>query len=1098
MSKRGKHLALKIILWSILGLVVAVAVTVQIVLSPKVLTRLANKYAAEYVDGEVRFSNIKASVFKSFPNLNVTADGFSVVGQDPPDTLASFDRLSLSVNYMEALKGKVKVKHAILEHPRIFLHQYDSTRASWNIIKIPSSEDTSSFTLPPISVGRVSLEKSPYIEYKNDPDSIAAAVSVDHLTIKNLKDHYGINLDSKVALNMTSTGKMDLPVRLQSELYTDFDRKVFSVKDLKASLAMLDLQAEGMVDMSSDSIYIKASAAMDDEPVRDVTRYFGDNFPILKKLDTDARLSLDADCDGFYNPKTGKLPELTVRAFVPDSKIAWKGLDEKGRFDLDATAYIRDGILSAEVPDLCLKIKGADVELKGSSEDLLNDDPLLKVDSRLHLVLDSLMRFLPEGTDIRARGNLDGNLKGSFRLSQLDLYNFDKIGLQGSLSSPGIRIRAFGDSLSAFLGRTAVSLGPLSKTSPSDSSSKHVGLTASVDSLSAQYGPSTYFRGRGIRLTARNSEETVKGTKNRHPLTGRVDITSIGMMDLDSCFVGVRDSRNTYKLYQAPKDGETTPYLNISSQNKRIFVRESVNRYSVEVAALTATASPATRQAFRQAQGTGRWGARRDSLGQRRLNRPVYDRDFEKKDIRISLGDSFSKFMREWNISGNLSVGNGKVITPYMPLENSFAGLEGKFTNNQIDLSSLTLRSGSSDISARGTLSGLRRALSSGRGMLNLNLNLSSDTIDVNELLLAINAGRQFTPPGGNTALSVVDDNEYMEVVKEEAVADTASLSSLIVVPGNLNAKVNVQAGTIKYSDLETSFASADLEMKGRCLQVSNTLAMTNMGEVFLEGFYATRSKQDITSGFDLMFSNITAEKVIQLFPAVDSIVPMLKAFSGMLDCELAATASIDTAMNIMLPTLNGMVKIDGKDLTLSESEDLDKLRKTLRFKDRDSSYIDKMSVRGIVKENQLEVFPFILKVDRYTLALDGLQGFDQNFKYHVAALKSPIPFRFGVNLGGNFTDWRWKLGKAKFKSTTIPLFDDEIDGLRLNLVSSIHNIFDRGIEQAIRRNEEAQQAIEEKKTEVAYSADLTEDLSEKEVKELEAAEEEDSSLRSE
>ena len=85
----------------------------------------------------------------------------------------------------------------------------------------------------------------------------------------------------------------------------------------------------------------------------------------------------------------------------------------------------------------------------------MSGDPLLKVDSQVHhLVLDSLMRFLPEGTDISARGNLDGNLKGSFRLSQLDLYNFDKIGLQGSLSSNGIRIRAFGDTLTAFLGRT--------------------------------------------------------------------------------------------------------------------------------------------------------------------------------------------------------------------------------------------------------------------------------------------------------------------------------------------------------------------------------------------------------------------------------------------------------------------------------------------------------------------------------------------------------------------------------------------------------------------------------------------------------------------
>ncbi len=1086
MSGKGKHTALKVILWSLLGLVVAISVAIQIILSPKFLTKTANKYAAEYVDGTINFSNIKASVFKSFPNLNVTADGFSVVGLNPPDTLASFDRLSLSVNYMEALRGRIKVHHAILEHPRIFLHQYDSTRASWDIIKIPSSEDTSSFSLPPISLGKVSLEKSPYIEYVSDPDSLSAAVSFDQLSIKSQRDQYDFDLKSRISLDMTPTGEMDLPVVIKAGLVPDFKRKVFSVKDLKASIAMLDLQADALVDMSADSIYIKAAASMDDEPVDEVTKYFGKNFPSLKKLDTDARLSLDASCDGFYNPKTGKLPELTVHALVPDSKIAWKGLDEKGRFDMDATASIRDGILSAQIPDLCLKIKGADVELKGSSEDLLSDDPLLKVDSRIHLVLDSLMRFLPEGTNISARGNLDGNLKGSFRISQLDLYNFDKIGIQGSLTSPGIRVRAFGDTLSAFLGRTAVSLGPLSKTSPSDSSSKHVGLTASVDSLSAQYGPSTYFRGRGIRLTARNSEETVKGTKNRHPLIGRIDIASFGMRDLDSTFIGIRDSKNTYKLYQAPKDGETKPYLNISSQNKGIFLRESVNRYSLREAALTLSASP-TKPTERTFQGT-RLGFRRDSLRQGRPNRRVLEKDFEKKDIKISLGESFSKYVKEWDVAGTLKVGGGKVITPYFPLENSLSDLDGKFTNNTIDLNSLTLRSGSSDISARGSLSGLRRILSSRRGLLNLNLNLSSATIDLDELLLAIASGQGYVPPGDKASLEDLDDDSYLETVQGEAVVDSSALSSLIVVPGNLIAKVSVQAGTIRYSDLETSFASTDLEMKERCLQISNTLAMTNMGEVFMEGFYSTQTKEDITAGFDLMFSNITAEKVIQLFPAVDSIMPMLKSFAGLLDCEIAATASIDTTMSIVLPSLNGMVKIDGKDLTLSESEGLDKLRKTLRFKDRDSSYIEKMSVRGIVKENQLEVFPFILKVDRYTLALDGLQGFDQNFKYHVAAIKSPIPFRFGVNLGGNFDDWRWKLGKAKFKSTKIPLFDEEIDGLRLNLVSSIHNIFDRGIEHAIKRNEEAQQAIEEKKAEVAYSADLTEDLSEKEVKELEAA----------
>ena len=401
----------------------------------------------------------------------------------------------------------------------------------------------------------------------------------------------------------------------------------------------------------------------------------------------------------------------------------------------------------------------------------------------------------------------------------------------------------------------------------------------------------------------------------------------------------------------------------------------------------------------------------------------------------------------------------------------------------------MILKSGVSDISAAGSLVGIKRALTSGRGRLNLNMNLSSSLIDLNELLLAINAGKQYVPPGDKAALSGVDDRTYLDAVKEEAVVDTSAISSLIVIPSNLNAKVNIQAQTIKYSDLETSFMSTDLDMRERCIQVTNTLAMTNMGEVFLEGFYSTRTKKDLKAGFDLMLSNITAEKVIRLFPAVDSIMPMLKAFKGLLDCEMATTASIDTNMNIVLPTLSGMIKIDGKDLSLSESKDLDKLRKTLMFKDRDSSYIDKMSARGIVKENQLEVFPFILKVDRYTVALNGIQGFDQNFKYHVSALKSPIPFRFGVNLGGNFDAWKWRLGKAKYKSTKIPLFDDEIDDVRLNLVNSIHNIFSRGVEQAMLQNEKAQEAVEEKKAEVSYSAEETEELSALEKKAIEAFE---------
>ena len=269
-SKHWYSRFLKVFLWSFIGLWVVALIALQVALRPRFLTRIANKYAAEYVDGEGKFTNIKASVLKSFPNLNLTVDGFSIVGENPPDTLASLDRLSLSVNYMEALKGRIRIPHAILEHPRIFLHQYDSTRASWDIIKLPSSDDTSSFEMPPLSVGKVSLEDSPFIEYSSVPDSIGIAAALDHLTIKSHRGQYNVDLGTRLSLDTKSTGKMDLPVGLQADLVPDFNKKVFTLNGLKASVAMLDLSGEGMVDMSSDSIFVKARAGVEDEPVKDV------------------------------------------------------------------------------------------------------------------------------------------------------------------------------------------------------------------------------------------------------------------------------------------------------------------------------------------------------------------------------------------------------------------------------------------------------------------------------------------------------------------------------------------------------------------------------------------------------------------------------------------------------------------------------------------------------------------------------------------------------------------------------------------------------------------------------------------------------------
>ena len=223
--------------------------------------------------------------------------------------------------------------------------------------------------------------------------------------------------------------------------------------------------------------------------------------------------------------------------------------------------------------------------------------------------------------------------------------------------------------------------------------------------------------------------------------------------------------------------------------------------------------------------------------------------------------------------------------------------------------------------------------------------------------------------------------------------------------------------------------------------------------------------------------------------------MPLLKSFKGLVDCEFAATASLDTNMNIVMPSINGVIRIGGENLTMSGGKMFSDLAKKLKFKDKEEGRIDKMTVEGIIQDNTLEVFPFIVDIDRYTLALSGKHNLDQSFRYHASIIRSPMVFKVGVDIyGPDFENMKFKIGKPKYKNTKVPVFTEVIDRTRINLAESIRGIFEKGVEAAVRENER-QEAIEAFKKESGYVNAVDqqlEELSESEKKQLEDTEKQD------
>ena len=130
------------------------------------------------------------------------------------------------------------------------------------------------------------------------------------------------------------------------------------------------------------------------------------------------------------------------------------------------------------------------------------------------------------------------------------------------------------------------------------------------------------------------------------------------------------------------------------------------------------------------------------------------------------------------------------------------------------------------------------------------------------------------------------------------------------------------------------------------------------------------------------------------------------------------------------------------------------KLARKLLFKNKREGYIDHMSVEGIISNNVVEVFPFVLTMDRYTLALSGIQNLDMSFKYHVSLIKSPFLIKLGLDIyGDDFDDMKFRIGRAKYKTPDVPVFSKVIDDTKINLVTSIEDIFKKGVDAVIKEN---------------------------------------------
>ena len=185
-----------------------------------------------------------------------------------------------------------------------------------------------------------------------------------------------------------------------------------------------------------------------------------------------------------------------------------------------------------------------------------------------------------------------------------------------------------------------------------------------------------------------------------------------------------------------------------------------------------------------------------------------------------------------------------------------------------------------------------------------------------------------------------------------------------------------------------------EMVMKDQCVQMTDLSLRSMAANVQTTLIYKASTPEKAYAGFDLRMDDIDVASLIGFMPSLDSIVPMLRSFEGQVDFHIAGESDLDSTLMIDLPTLKSAAYIDGKNLVLMDGETFSEISKMLMFKNKERNLIDSVSVDLLVKDGVIEIFPFLVEMDRYKVAVGGEHKVDMTFDYHISVLKSPVPKR--------------------------------------------------------------------------------------------------------
>ena len=989
MNEKIKKTMLRLVI-VVMSVVVAffliVGILINFLVTPEKLTPIVLKYANEYLNADVELESVEATFFSSFPRFGVKIKNGVIVSHafhsrdtvpSKMDTIVVFKELRVGVDLMNYIvSNELSVGRIRLKEPYLRLFKNGEGQSNWDIVK----------------------------ETEQDTLSVDTAENAMEITLRRIVvEGAHINYSDRISKTYAYLADVDL--------WADGDMNLQSLNvDLKLSDRTTSLMVDGGKYLEKTSLGIDGHVELDTETQKylfqdtklDVN---GSNIYLDGWLEPD---STGLKVDMRYGVQTPKVEDLFAR--IPKEYISAPIEVENGEVDITGTIF---GVLSKEqypVIDCRAEVKGVKAGYEGMSYDIEDLTALFSAHIDMQAPTASYLRieklhFLGGESEVDAKLNVeelleDAKITGNIK-TDLDLPSLLEVVPLANTTMTGV--------VNADLDMNF----RLSHILKSDYGRVRLKGSLNVDKLNVVNDTLGFSLQNDARLVFKGKDTLrVKVDINRLILNNnnlRIRLTNF---NADAKTFIERDTTSIATLVCRA----TADRLSFRSDTLRFFVKRLVSDNE-----LRPMADDKTRPYVNL-------GLKCDTILSSIYGTRSITEILNSSLMLAKVNDTV------WHSGGDLEVRRLKVGMPQYALPIMAKDIHVTQGQREIKVESCDVKVGQSSISMSGSVHNLYHSLKTGSS-LHATLNVQSDTLNFNELLSAIVEDKQEE----SSVMSTLNDSTMVVERMENEIATDSMPTRIFSIPKMLEFKIGAQANHVIWSKLNFGKVRGHVQLTNGAIHLTDLFfRQGDSRAISIMSYKANEEKNNANINCFVRWEKADIGEIVNAIN-IDSLMPMLKPLEGKVDCYFAAQMEMDSTLSVDLKKLKASMHIGAKRLTLFDTETFAKISKVLMFKNKKVNYIDTLSFNVLVDTGYIKILPFVANMDRYKAVVGGEQDVDMKaLNYHVSILKSPLPFKAGVNILGTPDDIDIDITTAKLKKHAVESKQAEYDDISLSVRKEI------------------------------------------------------------